>query len=119
MFLVITKGSGSTPVISPIPCGITSDCFNKACHRPLIRKLTYCGGSRIESDDPVFAPFHCYSNGDCINKACHRPLKRSQVAEHMPIENEIPCHWDEDCEVHLPCELPLVSKCINHNCECV
>ncbi|CAJ2639770.1 unnamed protein product [Trifolium pratense] len=39
MFLVITDGGGPRkPMFAPFPCGINSDCFNKACYRPLIPK---------------------------------------------------------------------------------
>ncbi|WJX36881.1 hypothetical protein P8452_24715 [Trifolium repens] len=34
----------------------------------------------------------------------------------MPLH--FPCQSDEDCEVHMPCDLPLVSKCISHICDC-
>jgi hypothetical protein len=88
--------------------------------------VTYCGGSQVVEHMPIGKSFlHTIIKFSFIwDERYFLYIKTNTISNNVfnlfdIVENEIPCHWDEDCEVHLPCELPLVSKCINHNCECV
>ncbi|WJX31724.1 hypothetical protein P8452_20126 [Trifolium repens] len=42
----------------------------------------------------------------------------SQIDPIVPTIGDFPCHWDEECEDLLWCDLPFIPKCINHKCEC-